>query len=268
MLSRLLFIVMFVIGCSWPELSAQEQLPADTSSFPDLLYLRDGSVLKGRLEVYAHGQFLIFGLSTGDRIEVPASSVRRVVQGGALHPPEERRMKERIPRPYRFREEGLYHSIAVGLAFGNSGAENGQATAGWSAGYSAGYLFNRWIGLGGGLGIDAYYLGAGEVVYPLFGEARGYLSSRKIAPYYRIAAGYGIAFRDEDKNITEARGGAYFQPSLGFRWGGGPGINLTTDLGFRYQQATYTREQPFAGVEREVEKLRYKRIVFQVTMVF
>jgi hypothetical protein len=237
------------------------QEPAARDSFPDLLYLKDGSVLQGRLLKYIQGKQIYFRLTTGDEVTYPEREIQRFVQGGALA----ERVPARAPKPYAFREEGLYVTFHAGAGVGRNHS-NGNTVA-WNLLASAGHQFNRWLGLGGGLAVDGYYPANGEVVYPLFAEVRGYLTETREAPFYVVRTGYGLTFKETNNGVSAAEGGLYLNPSLGMRWGASAGINIISEIGFQYQRAEYTRS--FGGDGgREIQTKKFKRLSLRLGMVF
>lgn len=260
MRSSVIFILLGLLFFSFPGWS-QESMPRD--SFPDLLYLKDGSVLQGRLLKYVQGQQIYFRLTTGDEVTFPERKIKRFVSGGALdkwEPP-----RERSPKPYAFEEEGLYFTFHAGLGVGRSSSNNNTVSLNLLA--SAGHQLNRQLGIGGGLAVDSYYSVEGEIIYPVFAEVRGYLTRTREAPFYALRAGYGVAFEEPEDRLIAAEGGLYLNPSVGMRWGASAGVNFLSEIGFQYQRAEFTRS--FGGDEgREIETKRFKRLSLRLGIVF
>jgi len=256
-------LLIALLLCMANTVLAQDKDPANSEaiSTQDVLYLKDGSVLRGSLAYYIQGREIVFILSTGDTLRYPERKIRRFVQGGAV-------LSGRPVKParrYEFREEGLYFTFGLGLGVGRtSGSDNTVAP---QASASAGYQLNRWLGVGAGFGVDAYQPDRGEVIYPLFGEARGYLTDKRQAPYYALRLGYGLAFAEEENRILEAQGGWFFQPLLGIRWGASAGVNFLTSVGLQFQGAEFTRQNGGPG-EVRIDKKTYKRMHFGLGIVF
>ncbi len=231
------------------------------AEYDDRLYLKDGSIFKGRLLHIIHGESYWFEISSGDTLVYPVRKVKRLIQDADAY--DELPGNGWKPRPYAFRETGLYFSTMGSLGLGRD--FSGFSTGNVGLSFSAGYQLNRWIGLGGGVGVDVYQPEEGQVVYPLFAEARGYLTGQKVAPYYSLRLGYGMAFEGDNNNIIRARGGLLVHPAIGMRWGAGPGVNFVSDMGFQYQESSFT----FANFNGELtHDLGYKRLVFRVGIVF
>ena len=255
-----LIIFLTVLSLAPAFLRGQESA-VDRNRYEDVLYLKDGSVLKGRLHHYVKGEIIVFELSTGDVLEYTQSEIKRFVQGGVAANPGE----VKGPKPYEFKEEGVYFSFALGLGIGRNSRNENAVAPDLTAG--AGYHFSRWLGLGGGFGVDVYAPERSEIIYPIFGEIRGYLLQARQSPYYAFRSGYGIAVKDEDNRVLEAKGGWYVNPSLGLRWGASAGVNFVTEVGLQFQRAEYTRAFGAPG-EREIQSRQYKRLIFRLGIVF
>ena len=253
-----LFLLAALLLCTAGAIFAQED---GSPAAGDVLYLKDGSVLRGSLAYYIQGQEIAFILSTGDTLRYPQREIKRVVQGGAVLTGK----KIKPVKTYDFRERGTYITFRLGLGVGRTSQSDNTLAPHASA--SAGYQFNRWVGVGGGVGVDAYRPDRSEVIYPLFGEVHGYLSGNRQAPYYALRLGYGLAFAEEENRILEARGGWYVQPSLGMRWGASAGVNFLTTVGLQLQEAEYTRQDGAPG-ERRIDELTYRRLHFGLGIVF
>ncbi len=253
-----LFLIAALLLCTASATFAQENDPPEAD---DVLYLKDGSVLRGTLAYYIQGQEIAFILSTGDTLRYPQRQIMRFVQGGAVLTGK----KFRPAKTYDFREEGVYFTFNLGLGVGRTSRSDNTVAPHASA--SMGYQFNRWVGVGGGFGVDGYRPDRGEVVYPLFGEVRGYLTGNRQAPYYSVRLGYGLAFAEEENRILEARGGWYFQPAFGMRWGASAGVNFLTTVGLQFQDAEFTRQDGAPG-EVRIEDRTYKRLLFGLGIVF
>ncbi len=251
-----LFTVLLLLGFT---ARAQETGGAE---LPDKLFLRDGSVLKGKLMHIVQGESIWFLSSTGDTLVFKPREVERLVQDAdQLSDTPFVIAKKR--KPYSFREEGLYFNTMAALGLGKDLDGNTTGSAGLA--FSAGYMLDRWLGIGGGVGMDLYHPERGEIVYPVFAEGRGYLSTRNRSPYYLLRLGYGMAFPDENNNIIEARGGLMVHPALGMRWGAAEDVNFVTDLGFQYQRSSFTFETFNGEVD---QRMGYKRWVFRLGIVF
>ena len=130
-----------------------------------------------------------------------------------------------------------------------------------------GYQFKRQLGLGLGFGIDIYSMGAGERLFPVYGIVRGFLSSKKIAPYYNLALGYSFGVKSKVFEITEAEGGILIHPSIGLRLGTANGAAVHLNMGYKFQDAFFLINSLRRGEVFEKE-ISYKRLTFRLGIAF
>jgi len=214
--------------------------------------LKDGSVLEGQLKEYKDGEYIKMSIG-GSPITINFDSIKNI-----------RHKNARYSKAYSFNEKGVYHHSS--LAFLPGYQSPGESLLGMSLDHSSGYLFNRWIGAGLNFGVYNYNVGTREVIYALSAEARGYLLKRNLSPYYLFKAGYGYAHKGS--SFLEADGGFFVNPSLGFRFNGNSGANLTAEIGLSFQKA-YLKQQTDGWNRAILEKdLIYQRFNFKIGILF
>ncbi len=237
----------------------------------EVLYLNDGSVLKGKIKDIQKGGKLVFELSKGLEMTFEENEIKKIVQETYTPPNGGQRIKPK--KNYEFQEKGVYS--AAHLAIGN-GNLSGNLAVGLGLDYAMGYQFIRQFGVGAnvGLGSYAFFDGTDNFFTPSL-ELRGYLNKKIAAPYYSILAGYGFPFKNKSQNTVEGmpveetlvrEGGPYFHPSIGIRAGAAKGANVVLDLGYAFQTA-YFEERLF---NNEVLKrdINYRRLTLRVGLVF
>ena len=176
---------------------------------------------------------------------------------------------------YEFKEKGLYN---VNYIAAMPSYKMKQLGFGLSA--NTGYMFNRYIGVGLGLGIDMYDLGNSfesvqpgwgpvstispiDFVVPVSLDVRGYIFGKEIAYYYAASIGYGFIRQSEDVNVSDANGGLMFQPALGIRIGGKKHFNVCVDLGVKFQKVDFITNNFFeSGTDHYF--IDYKRFIFRI----
>lgn len=255
-MKQLLFLFFLLLTCT-VGLWAQKQ---DTTQHIDVVFLKDGSEFRGIILRYDIGEELDMRLRSGTRMTIPASVIKKVVQEPGAMPS--------FTKPYRFEEKGWYYLAYGGLMGGNS-AWSSELEMGLGLDLIAGYQLNRMLGVGLGVGLHNYHLEAGEAVYPIYAEARGYLLASNVSPYYVLSAGYGFAFRNENENIERAEGGLLIHPALGLRFGG-EDAHFIMDMGVRVQRATWERRLNgwWGGEETRTQRMTYARFVLRLGVLF
>lgn len=238
-------LVALFLLCTVLQLSAQSA--KDSLRCQDVVYLKGGSIFRGTITDYNMSDMLTILTWSGTKMTIPARVVRKVVQ-------ECKGAKTRGEKVYDFKERGWYHCSRGSLLFGDQ-------NTGISLQHSSGYRFNRFVSVGLGIGLENF--GPNSVdpfIVPIYAETRGYLTNRRITPFYALGAGFSAIAREQQvvdfwgrENFEEdwkggwtAQGsfgyrvGNHFIVSLGIRiqrlrldwdnsaWGGGYGINIYT----------------------------------------
>lgn len=254
----------------WSETSRvkfyEELISLDSVATIDEVYLKDGSKLRGKIQEYHRGSYLMFKMASGV-IRINEEDIERIIQE-----PKESLIalmvkREKPPKVYAFREQGFYSSVVFALL---PGGGDYNSELGLSLQTSFGYQLNRQFGLGLGLSLDGYAnVESDDTFVPLFAEARGYLWKKKNTPYWTVAAGYGFPLRTEAANqeIRRFEGGYMFHPAIGYRLGADKTINLTVDLGYKFQKAITEREFFFSG-EIITRDVLYRRLSLRMSVIF
>jgi len=219
------------------------------------VYLKKGLRIEGILIELRPGKFLKVELPNGDTLSIDDIDVKRYYLP---------RLKTKASRAYEFREHGLYQVTTAGLIFNTVGASGG-GIGGVELSTAFGYQHDRLLGGGVGVGADFYHAQSAEMIFPLFGEIRGYFLATPSTPYYVIRAGYGFAFANREAGIQDARGGFMFNPAIGWRLGDRKGLKMTIDVGLKFQEATFMFR---SGAERSTAELTYRRLNIRMGFLF
>ncbi len=249
----------------------EKKSPRDKGGLTDVVYLKDGSVLKGLIVNYQQGGALNFELENGEVIVIQDAEIARIVQDvmtpkaksydELMNARSKAKPKEQV---YAFRERGFYNAMALGSL--NTRAAN-EFRMGLSFHNISGFQFSRLFGAGLGVGIETYGTDDDEVIYPVFAEFRGYLTKKIKAPYYAFSGGYGFMATNKKEFITEARGGWMLHPAIGMRFSSKKQTNLTADIGYKFQKAYFRRDFNFNG-DIEIRDILYQRLIIRVGLLF
>ena len=235
-------------------LSAQEK-----ATHYDVIYLKDGSEFRGALLEYQPTYVTIKALG-GKELRFEKDQIAKVVQEPII--------VGKAKKPYLFKERGVYKALLFSVTPGTA-AWNDDFAKGYGGKAVVGYQWNRWIGTGLGVGIENYYPGQGETVYPVFLELRGYLKEDNIAPYYTFSGGYAFTIVDEESRIIESKGGTLIHPAIGVRFGASDKANFTMDIGVQLQKATFGRgANGWGGLETVDYQMYYKRLAIRMGLLF
>lgn len=203
-------------------------MSAQTDNCHDNVYLKDGSLLKGKITAYDQAGELVMTTWSGIEMHIPTSGVRKIMQRCKDDP---RRMRLSAS-PYSFSEKGWYHATRGTVL-------TGASVTGFSLQHSSGLMLNRLIGLGVGTGIEQFNTAYNSPAsYPVFAELRGYLLKKNVTPFYAAGAGYSWMPRENrdilDGNNSLWKGGYLFQAQIGYRIGN----YFTVHGGIRVQRMT------------------------------
>ncbi|MEX0967453.1 MAG: hypothetical protein WD077_09455 [Bacteroidia bacterium] len=218
----------------------------------DVVYLSDGSVLRGEVIQEDSAGVLKIRMGDGSIWAVSASNVDSVR--------EEKFWQE--PKPFDFRSP-LYHIIRLGFLLGSN--HDNATSSGWSFRLINGYEFRHWAKAGIGAGLDVYpnYLFSYAII-PLFLDIRGTLLPEANTPFYALQVGYGSVLGDRSADYRD-KGGLTAGGEIGMRVGMGPEAAFIIGLGYSHQRASATEE--FWNGVREYD-FRFNRYAIKVGFEF
>jgi hypothetical protein len=234
---KLLIFIFLNLFC-WGIISAQ------TQKMQDVVYLHDGSILKGQvLEFQPEGKIKI-EIVGGSILVYPASAVKEL-RKETITVLEHLHLPAKPSTSLPLKTKGLYSVSQVHANFGKD--YNYQTQVGTGISQTVGYQFNQWIGLGLGAGFSSI---GNKSFVPIFSEARGYFSKDVSGFFYSLAAGYAYAFKHSadqfgfSNSNTKAKGGLWVYPAIGYRFKSSKKMNACLDLGYCIQKASYEYNSP------------------------
>lgn len=222
-----------------------------------VVILKSGTEFSGYVKEWKVGEVITIETEAGNEYTFTGDSIDKILQMKLY----EKSNNLKFGTPYNFKESGRYYSVRGSIIKGNNGDRRNEQ-AGLGISLLAGHRFNRFIGIGAGVGYDSYTLESGESVLPLFVEASGYTTPTHTSLSYSLAAGYGLAFTNEEYGIIDAKGGLMVHPSIGMRFGKKK-LKYTLDLGYRFQKANFTFRDQWNGRSRFEQRLLYKRVTLR-----
>ncbi len=225
----------------------------------DMLFLKNGSIFIGKLTAYGT-RTIEFKMEDGLVATFTKSEVKKMVMAGQAIVDTKNNSKDKSI--VDFDKRGLYN-ITYGSFNSSSNAYNGNLINGLGVDNITGKQFNKYVGLGLGIGFHSMYPGVGENNMPVFLDFRGYLKEKKVSPYYNLAAGYAFAFKNEEKLITDVKGGFMFHPALGFKIGSSEN-SFMVDVGLKWTRNTFVYDR---GWEIREHKMTYERLVVRIGLM-
>lgn len=217
-----------------------------------ILKLKDGSQLEGEIIEWKEAEYIIIKTIWSPAMKFEMANVENVVQKSTLN------YRSNKIKPYNFIEKGIYFSARAQLITGNDGSRAYHRN-GYGLSISGGYRFHRLFGVGVGTGFDQFIWDSGEEMIPIFAEVNGFLTSKLTTPFYNIQAGYSLALEDERYLQVDSEGGWMLYPSIGIRFGQ-HNVKYTIDMGYKFQKAKYSYQDPWTVTTISDQTLTYKRL--------
>jgi hypothetical protein len=244
-----------------------QQTPMTT--FPDVKYLdevtmKNGYVYQGKI-IEMGEKVIVIDILGGFRLHLDHNNIRNIRQK-CLNCSD---FQGENTYNYRFKETGFYHHLRVGFVSGAILEEIGV-----NATYSFGKMRSRVLGYGGGLGLFSYIDSRGFKLdfLPVFTEVRSYLFSKKNTPFVMAKAGYGFAMKRTlnswEQSINKQKGGLFFNPAFGIRFGANENVNLTMDLSFLVQYSKDEYNLNEMGLGTAWRQRTFRRWSFDIGVVF
>jgi hypothetical protein len=237
----------------------------------DTVHLRNGGMVEGMIVHYRPGKSITIQDGEARYHYIRDEQIDRIIFQIKANPGYAGRTdrlkavrRSAGPAPYLFQEKGVYNATYLSFA---AGRYNGSVRIGPGLHNVTGYQFNRWIGVGLGVGVDAYSFDEVDVVFPVYGEARGYFLEKNNSPYYSFSAGYGFLMKWENSDNLRTKGGWMIHPALGWRIGSGGGGNFIFDVGYKFQKAVHEIEFPWGEEKLRTDRL-FRRFVIRTGLIF
>ncbi|GAB4424197.1 MAG: hypothetical protein OHK0039_41200 [Bacteroidia bacterium] len=189
-------------------LVAQAGLYAQTDAAEDVLYLHDGSVIRGEIVEQRVGEWVRIRIADGTVFTFRTSQIRVITREALQY--KIRLTYDKAYLPIRYRRPGPYLILTTGMGFNERSTGTGATS---TLHLRGGYYFHRRLQLGVGSGLDPYERG---LVIPFYAEAMADLWQRKRTPHAFVQAGYGWgAVGDWQTQVF--RGGIMLHSGLGVR---------------------------------------------------
>lgn len=193
-------------------------ISAFSQAYTEVLYLKNGSILKGLI------------------IEnVPEKSVKLQTKDGSIFVyqyNEIEKITKEMPTKKSFVSESAGYKGFVDLGY-SIGVGDGQYAGRIDFTTSHGYQFNPYLFLGAGAGVNYYCeRGASEWSFPVFANPRATLLDGPVSPFIDAKIGYSFG-----ENIK----GFYFSPGIGVHFNSpNTGMKFNFTAGYTMQNVSYT----------------------------
>lgn len=223
----------------------------------DLIYLKDGSTLRGEITEQNPDESVKIRIAGGTITEIKMSAVKRIKSDEGKYIFNE--------DGSNFKQKGFYNGFNVqamiGQSSGNDNSEN--LVLGLGVQYSLGYQINKYAAVGGGVGMQLY----DKVFADAFVQMRGFLPMGKVSPTIAMDAGYGVpvVLSSLDTN-NQSNGGWSLRPSIGLRIATRNRADILLDAGYQLQH--FENKTNWGWGSETAYNVWYRRLSFRIGWVF
>jgi len=234
----------------------------------DLIYLKNGSIFKGKVLIQGEGAVRFQLRENGSILNINPENIKNIKKNISLDHFQTTIDDIKKIKPNNFKTKGFYQSLAISLMTGFPEDDVDGIKNGFGFRFVYGYRFNRWIAAGLGTGMNQYLITDNDKIIPVFANFHGFINAKRISPMYNLDVGLGLGLYDSNflENIIP---GFLFHPSIGFRLGSSESANTTIDMGVRFQNITdIFFVEDFTGNYIKEEINRFSRITIRLGILF
>jgi hypothetical protein len=229
-------------------------LLAQKKGWQDVVYLKNGSIIRGQLREGASPVVV--------RIETVGRNIFVFKQEEV-----DRVTREYAQTDFKYPYTRGYQNITeVGLSVGYRSAVNEFTNPGRSVDFTLqtfnGYQFIPALAVGLTTAIDTY---GSITLLPVALGIRGDITKTRIRPYYGFDAGYALDWLSNPHLPVNQDGGFFWSPTLGLKFNSRKTHAFIFNLGYRNQIATAVTR---SGNTTSTQNNHYQRVSFRIGMSF
>lgn len=221
-------------------------LLAQKKGWQDVVYLKNGSILRGTLAMDAAPGTVGIETTGNNLFVFRAEEVERVAR---------ELVRKTFQYPYT---TGYLHMTEVALSVGNRAGQNQSRAIDFAANTFNGHQFASYLAAGMTLGVDGY---DGVTLLPLGLGLRGDLTKTRTRPFYSLDGGYALDWLDNPRHSGNRQGGYFWSTGLGLKFQSRKSHALILGLAYR-QQATAV-QHPFLNGTSTTD-YTFRRILFRL----
>lgn len=194
---------------------------ANAQNYEDVVYLKNGSVIRGVVVEQVPYQTLKIQTKDGNIFVYNFSDIEK--------------MTKEMPLATQFNKPKGYFGL-VELGFASS--INGHEPLRISATIINGYRVLPQFAIGVGVGIQEYAIDYKDFTIPIFAHLRSDFLNKKASPFVAFNIGYNLSVIG---NTNDRYGGLMMEPSLGVSFNVGSKYRMTAGLGFALDRVLYRK---------------------------
>lgn len=221
--------LLIILGFTLTSLSLQAQYQATE----DKVIMKDGTEYIGEIAMQIPDSIVVLNMVGGSKLVLPQHDVESITY-------DQHRYKKIKYFINRNRKPLVVHNhgLASHMSFQFYPRSNEWGGTSLNAGlyYSLNYRLSHQLGIGGGLGIEAYEGGAG---LPAFLNISGDLTQAQVTPTYFVRTGYTFGVAPSWRNL-DFQGGWMNEVGIGVKYRTRNKLEWVTGIGFRRQPVRET----------------------------
>lgn len=236
----------------------------------DVLYLKDGSILRGNIVEQYRDSLVKLQMNGGSIFAISTKLIGNIEYNAKPYQPD---LPPGTDMPDSNKNSGYFNITAMGVLPGSNYYYDyyyGNPQSGTSVGFTIqtihGYRFNKHLLAGAGLAIDIIQYPMGQ----LFADGRYEILDRKTTPFVFIDCGYGIPLskghQDANSEVTY---------SGGITAGGGAGMRINfrnegafiLEAGYKMEKASENIKYETWGTD-QTNNYTYSRLAIRVGLAF
>lgn len=220
-------------------------LIAQTEDFEDVIYLKDGGILRGEIIEMISDSAIRIEITGGNVFVVQMSDVDRVTE------------EEPVAGSY-YKHSGYINQIGADIL-------TSESTTTLRFQMLNGYRFNPNFAAGVGIG----YIPFNDplALIPVYLELNYHFLRANTTPFVFLRSGYNFSLHpDDEMDIEDHRGGWMFNPGIGIHFSRESDFQWYMNAGYNLNNASFDQE----GFNNEtlVTDLKYKRVMFGIGFSF
>jgi len=238
---------------------------AQSSGSSDVVYLNDGSVLRGEITEYRPGGAVKLTIPNGNTVDIPASMVARVEIGMI---PEEKNQKPMRSGEKNMVSDGTRFYLMGSLLMPRNNNFIHSDVPGISIHAGAIHRPVPWYGLGIMTGVDVYEPGMGRATIPVYATGIINLADETNSPFVRGGLGWSFPVTSSQSETFDNKGGIFAQIGAGMEFFSRGRTALHFELAYLYQYSEFKYPGGWWPVGIIEENINYRRLKLNIGFSF
>ena len=197
---------------------------AQNSNLQDVIYLKNGSVIRGAIIEQVPGESLKIETRDGNVFVYQMDEISKMARESNRQTASQRQSYGRSAG-FQAKSRSYAGLLEAGYGIG----VNGYGSR-FEFDVVNGYQFNPYFYLGFGIGVNVWTNGSDIVTLPFFAHLRANFMDRPVSPFFALSAGYNVSV------TSDVKGGFMVEPALGVAFRTSNRNAVTLGIGYSGQR--------------------------------